>query len=804
MHKRTKSFVSVLMAALMIAGLCSCAKEAPEKEEFGNQLDGLEKVRLEHVYTVSYIDLPETETVPTEPEPDPDKGEWAYSDEYINSISEANGKIYIVKQYYNERYANEEYFSDNGIRVYSLDPDGKNYRVAAEFKTENRNSENSFYYSGIDRIVPCPDGSFWYSLREEENDWSDPNEYKYSTSSYLVHTAEDGTELARLTMSDIIEDMPDYMYISNFFLSASGDLIVHADSAVYVIGQDGVLKKTVPISTSGNMWVNSITSTGSGDIICLVIDYENNKRTINRVDTDAGELKEICEMPFADSYSLIGGPGTTILSNVGSSLYSYDYVSGRQQELINWLNSDINSNRINNVTPLSDGRFIVMEYSRDYGNSRLAFLTPAADGEAVEKYVISYASVYLDDALQDAIIEYNKQNGDFRIQFVDYSLYNTDEDYSGGIKQLNLDIISGKIPDIISLEGLPFQTYASKGLLADIGALMDADPDFSREDYLENILTAPSFKGRSYSVIPSFYIMTVVGKSEFVGSKPGWTIDDLRALTEAHPDSAVFDNMTKTDILNYIMNMAIDKYIDYDSGSCSFNSDSFVKTLELVNSFPETIDWEKVYGSMTEADWRQRDSMYREGRTLLNVAYVSSYDDIKSQMNNFGGDITYIGFPVPEGIGSVIMPNMEIAVSSKSKLKGACWDFIRYILSDDFINEFSYAFPVKRSVLEQRMADAMDPERYGGGGPILYKEAAEADVLYPEDPDDYWSKPVTQEQADKINELVSTVSSVYRSNEDVMAIIEEEAGAYFSGQKSVQTVADIIQSRAQIYVSENM
>jgi hypothetical protein len=252
------------------------------------------------------------------------------------------------------------------------------------------------------------------------------------------------------------------------------------------------------------------------------------------------------------------------------------------------------------------------------------------------------------------------------------------------------------------------------------------------------------------------------------------------------------------------MNMAIDKYIDYDSGSCSFNSDSFVKTLELVNSFPETIDWEKVYGSMTEADWRQRDSMYREGRTLLNVAYVSSYDDIKSQMNNFGGDITYIGFPVPEGIGSVIMPNMEIAVSSKSKLKGACWDFIRYILSDDFINEFSYAFPVKRSVLEQRMADAMDPERYGGGGPILYKEAAEADVLYPEDPDDYWSKPVTQEQADKINELVSTVSSVYRSNEDVMAIIEEEAGAYFSGQKSVQTVADIIQSRAQIYVSENM
>ena len=175
-------------------------------------------------------------------------------------------------------------------------------------------------------------------------------------------------------------------------------------------------------------------------------------------------------------------------------------------------------------------------------------------------------------------------------------------------------------------------------------------------------------------------------------------------------------------------------------------------------------------------------------------------------MSNFGGDITYIGFPVPEGVGSVIMPNMEVAISSKSKLKGACWDFINYLLSDDFLNEFAYSFPIKRSVLEQRMAEAMDPANYGGGGPILYKDAVDYDIGIPEgeEPDNYWSKPVSQEQADKINELISSVSSVYRSLDDVMAIIEEEAGAYFSGQKSVQTVADIIQSRAQIYVSENM
>jgi hypothetical protein len=37
----------------------------------------------------------------------------------------------------------------------------------------------------------------------------------------------------------------------------------------------------------------------------------------------------------------------------------------------------------------------------------------------------------------------------------------------------------------------------------------------------------------------------------------------------------------------------------------------------------------------------------------------------------------------------------------------------------------------------------------------------------------------------------------------VYSIISEEAEAYFKGQKTVDEVADIIQSRVKIYVSEN-
>ena len=40
-------------------------------------------------------------------------------------------------------------------------------------------------------------------------------------------------------------------------------------------------------------------------------------------------------------------------------------------------------------------------------------------------------------------------------------------------------------------------------------------------------------------------------------------------------------------------------------------------------------------------------------------------------------------------------------------------------------------------------------------------------------------------------------------DEQILMIIKEEAAAYFAGQKSVDAVAGVIQSRVQLYVNEN-
>ena len=64
-------------------------------------------------------------------------------------------------------------------------------------------------------------------------------------------------------------------------------------------------------------------------------------------------------------------------------------------------------------------------------------------------------------------------------------------------------------------------------------------------------------------------------------------------------------------------------------------------------------------------------------------------------------------------------------------------------------------------------------------------------------------EPFTQEEVEEICQFIYGVNRTAYYNEEIRNIIIEDAEAFFSGQRSAQEVAGIIQSRAQVYVNEN-
>ncbi len=69
---------------------------------------------------------------------------------------------------------------------------------------------------------------------------------------------------------------------------------------------------------------------------------------------------------------------------------------------------------------------------------------------------------------------------------------------------------------------------------------------------------------------------------------------------------------------------------------------------------------------------------------------------------------------------------------------------------------------------------------------------------------DYTYHLTTEEEADKIEELIKIAKPATGTDSQIMSIISEEAEAFFKGQRTAQDVAGIIQNRVQVYVNENM
>jgi len=51
--------------------------------------------------------------------------------------------------------------------------------------------------------------------------------------------------------------------------------------------------------------------------------------------------------------------------------------------------------------------------------------------------------------------------------------------------------------------------------------------------------------------------------------------------------------------------------------------------------------------------------------------------------------------------------------------------------------------------------------------------------------------------------LIDIADNKFEYNTNILNIIDEEAQSYFTGQKDLKNVAELIQNRVQLYLSEN-
>jgi len=481
------------------------------------------------------------------------------------------------------------------------------------------------------------------------------------------------------------------------------------------------------------------------------------------------------------------------------------------EKVVDWLACDVDSNtiRYNRLDFLADGRIATVTLGHSYDGTRerqrILVLNRMDAVDVQQKTELTLACFSLDYNLRSQIVKFNQTSTDCRIVVRDYAEYADGEDYYAGLTVFNTEVLAGKIPDlIVGNMMLPIRQYAARGMLENLWPYLDADPGYSRDKLMTRPVEAAQVDGKLYQLPINFGITTAVGLGRIVGDYTTWTLADVKNALSKLPEGAMVFNQyyTQSEMLMYCVAMNAKDFMDWQNGTCNFDSDEFRALLEFVKPLPAEFNWQ------SDGEYESDFTRMKSGKQLLYPMNLNDFDNIYYTFAALDHDIRFVGFPREDGSsGSAFTASVTLCITTACKDKADAWAFIRSTLSEEYQKNL-WNFPILRSAFDAMAGKAMTQE---------YQTDANGSQVLDENGDpipissggmSYGDEPmielyaVTQEQYDTVMELIESTTNFLDYDQSVLSIITEEAAGYLAGDRSVEETSRLIQSRVNLYIQE--
>lgn len=801
---KLKRMLAAVMSAAMMLGCAvsfsGCGRtRMPEKET------------VDHVYRATTIAMPE--------------GINWIRDMYVH-----NGKITLLA---GDMY--DETIGGTVRRTYTVNLDGTGMEMVSEEKIIYDEEYDMPTWDEMERIY-VDDGTCWkilYSYFWNEETGESSSEYR------LTHLAADGTILSETDPASFWLDGVDaygnsyYHYVQNPTLV--NDTLLFMDSgALYAVGADGnfLWATSIASMTASGYVAYMFPYQGGAGLLCGDYSSDTTAYSLYPVSLTNGQIGTPLALDsemFQSMWNIVPGDGYTFYCTDSDGVYGYDADTNTFEELLNFMNSDISSDMVNELCVLSADQFVASGWDQATGDEVITVLNRVPDDQLVPKWILYLAVVGDMYDVRTQVLLFNRQSDEYRIRIKEYSpddYYTPGEDYdynelmAQAVNELNNEIIAGNMPDLLYVNAnIPIENYIAKGLLEDLYPYIDNDERFERSDFLENVLGALDVNGSLYQIMPSFNLRTLLGKTENLGGRTGWTMNEFMQWVKTLPeDSSVFWEYTRDDLLRMFCTYAYEEFVDPESGECHFDSEEFRQILTFLSTVPEESREPDGYD---EEYWNSYEYRFRDNKAMLELYTVRSLRAYNSMMNYtfYNGDLTLIGLPSSNGNGAAIVTDsLSFAISSRSPMKDAAWNFVSYFLTEEYQDTIAYTIPLRRDALIKLFDQAVEEAEIsraeweqeqqqittGWGmivedGDMTVDEDIAVDVMWPTETRYF----LTREIADRILDVICSTTHVYRENSSVLDIIRSDSAAFFAGQKSLDDTVRIIQDRVSTYVAEN-
>lgn len=838
-----KRFFALALAALLVMSLfagCSKNSDTPgsKTDSSGSLIDQTKPAATtaKYAYQADYLDLQLPENI-----------------QYVNTMCTAGTTIFLTAYVQGDEIVQTDpdtgdtwsYYTQKLILL-SVDPD-------TGACTQLPNLQLPTVPEDCEGNVDCynmagsDDGTLWmlvnvYAAKYDLPADFDPNtmnKYDYPSTdmstAYLMHVAADGSTIANvdLSVTDDGTDEEDGMgsNISSFAVDAAGNLYVTDYNYIYVLDAEGKLLFKIDDSQYsgslcrlqpdqvGILWYNYATGTAEST--------DENGQFFIPVDLETKTWGEKIKMPANVWNVYPGDDAYDFYYKNNDNIYGYTFASDTKDKLVDWMACDVDTSNMYDSGMLSDGRVVGMtqDWSSDTTAYQLIVLHRIDASEVKEKTVLTLACMGLDWSLRSKIVEYNKSNDQYRIQVVDYSEYATDDDYNAGITKLTTEIISGSVPDLFLTSSLPIDKYAAKGVVADLYTFMDGGSGLSRDYFVPQVLKAIEKDGKLYELPTKFSVETAYALSSIVDQYDTWNVAAVQdAMAQLQEGATVFSTgWTKSTALNNCLTRNLAAFVDWTTGKCTFDSEAFQQLLAFCNSFPDdsSSDDGIAYSSeaatvdtMDDPVWESDATRILSGKQLMATTSFYSFEDYIYNIYPVKDKVTFVGYPSESGEpGNSFYIQCPMAISSVTKYPDAAWDFVSTMIRQTNEDaESMYAFPISQEAFDKKMTAVMT-EQYQldeNGEQVDWDEDGEPDKMpigsyeVVENGESTWQQvyALTQEDIDQILSVINSATGIVDYDDEILSIVSDEVSAYFAGDKDVQTTANMIQSRVNLYVQE--
>lgn len=442
------------------------------------------------------------------------------------------------------------------------------------------------------------------------------------------------------------------------------------------------------------------------------------------------------------------------------------------------------------------------------------------DGTAQSKKVITVVAPVSNRALEIAAGRFQKDNSGYRLDIQAY----TGSDYETYVKNLNTQILSGRGADILSVAGLPYESYIARNVLADLSGMMAGDGSFDMDEYYANIFDALKYNGKLY-VLPTSFSFNVLMANQGILDRENikiddgkWTWDDFKAIagrvapkngSNVDGGRRALPSIDSMELLDLFTGGSYSSYIDVEKKRASFTSGGFAELLSTVRDFGD--------GGLTDSSIKRDMVSILEaaGRgTLVFYPYsITDYNMYGFMKAAFKDQLSLYNMPSADGAkGGNFTAGSLYAINRNSKYKAESWEFLKTLLSDEVqsqnlqgmavqsqskgagdLSKTMGGFSVNKAAQQQKAQQAIDAST-SGNMKIMMRSGSGSISLSP--------AAMSQRDIDDINRFISGLNTHADTDANISSIIEDETKGFFSGDKTAQETAKRIQDRVNTYLGE--